>query len=201
MSSKLQLDVVTTVCGGAIWWTRTKAKGKHGVVCRLNCVIHVWAPWGRDTCHLERYINPRTCPRTEAPLADRAFYTIYAHSPQSDSVTALVEFVLLECSCFCDATLRLWCSSSCCLAIKTLEYHTCVAERVLLCAVPFHAGPGLQWRQSSLSWALFLYMFIFHVVALHPVYHRSTLVSHKFLSLPFCLLRLYQKGFISQHMT
>jgi len=39
---------------------RTKAKGKHGVVCRLNCVIHVWAPWGRDTCHVGRYINPRT---------------------------------------------------------------------------------------------------------------------------------------------
>jgi len=38
---------------------RTKAKGRHGVVCRLNCVIHVSAPWGRDTCHLGRYINPR----------------------------------------------------------------------------------------------------------------------------------------------
>ena len=60
MSSKLQLDVVTTVRGGSIWWTRTKAKGRHSVVCRLNCVIHVWAPWGRDTCHLGRYINPRT---------------------------------------------------------------------------------------------------------------------------------------------
>ena len=59
MISKLQLDVVTTVRGGAIWWTRTKAKGRHGVVCRLNCVIHVWAPWGRDACHLGRYINPR----------------------------------------------------------------------------------------------------------------------------------------------
>ena len=32
----------------------------HGVVCRLNCVIHVWALWGRDACHLGRYINPRT---------------------------------------------------------------------------------------------------------------------------------------------
>ena len=30
------------------------------VVCRLNCVIHVWAPWGRDACHLRRYTNPRT---------------------------------------------------------------------------------------------------------------------------------------------
>jgi len=60
MSSKVQLDVVTAVRGGASWWTRTKAKGRHGVVCRLNCVIHVWAPWGRDTCHLRRYINPRT---------------------------------------------------------------------------------------------------------------------------------------------
>ena len=60
MSSKLQLDVVTTVRGSAIWWIRTKAKDRHGVVCRLNCVIHVWAPWGRDTCHLGRYINPRT---------------------------------------------------------------------------------------------------------------------------------------------
>jgi len=62
MSSKLQLDVVATVRGGAIWWTRTKAKGRHGVVCRLNCVIHVWAPWGRDTCHPGRYINPRSLP-------------------------------------------------------------------------------------------------------------------------------------------
>jgi len=59
MSSKLQLDVVTTVRGGAIWWMRTKAKGRYGVVCRLNCVIHVWAPWGRDACQLGRYINPR----------------------------------------------------------------------------------------------------------------------------------------------
>jgi len=41
MSSKLQLDVVTTVHGCAICGTRTKAKGRHGVVCRLNCVIHV----------------------------------------------------------------------------------------------------------------------------------------------------------------
>ena len=46
--------------GDAIWWMRTKAKGRHGVVCRLNCVIHVWAPWGRDTCRLGHYINPRT---------------------------------------------------------------------------------------------------------------------------------------------
>ena len=60
MSSKLQLDVVTTIRVSAIQWTRTKAKGRHGVVCRLNCVIHVWAPWGRDTCHSERYINPCT---------------------------------------------------------------------------------------------------------------------------------------------
>jgi len=45
MSSKLQLDDVTTVRGGAIWWMQMKAKGRHGVVCRLNCVIHVWAPW------------------------------------------------------------------------------------------------------------------------------------------------------------
>ena len=59
--NKLQLVVVTTVRGGAIWWTWTKAKGRHCVVCRLNCVIRVWAPWGRDTtCHLGRYINPRT---------------------------------------------------------------------------------------------------------------------------------------------
>jgi len=35
--SKLQLDFVTAVRGGAIWWMRTKAKGRHGVVCRLNC--------------------------------------------------------------------------------------------------------------------------------------------------------------------
>jgi len=46
--------------GGAIWWTRTFVKGRHGVVCSLNCVIHVWAPWGRDTFRLGRYINPRT---------------------------------------------------------------------------------------------------------------------------------------------
>jgi len=46
--------------GGTIWWMRTKARGRHGVVCRLNCVIHVWAPWGRDACHLGCYINPRT---------------------------------------------------------------------------------------------------------------------------------------------
>ena len=62
MSSRRPLDVVTTVRGGAIWWTRTKAKGRHGVVCRLNCVIHVWAPWGRDACNPRRYINPRTLP-------------------------------------------------------------------------------------------------------------------------------------------
>ena len=59
MSSKLQLGVVTTVRGGAISWTRTKAKGRRSVVCRLNCVIHVWAPWGRDSCHLRRSIYPR----------------------------------------------------------------------------------------------------------------------------------------------
>jgi len=42
------VDVVTTVCGSAIWCKRTKAKdrhgvakGRHGVACRLNCVIHV----------------------------------------------------------------------------------------------------------------------------------------------------------------
>jgi len=34
MSSKLQLDVVTTVWR-AVWWTWTEAKGRHGVVCRL----------------------------------------------------------------------------------------------------------------------------------------------------------------------
>ena len=60
MSSKLQLDVVTTVRGGAMWWMRTKAKGRHGVVCRLNCVIHVWAPWEQDTCNLGCYVNPGT---------------------------------------------------------------------------------------------------------------------------------------------
>ena len=40
----------------------------------------------------------------------------------------------------------------------------------------------------------FLYMFIFHIVALHLVYHCSTLFSHEFMSLPFCLLRLYAEG-------
>ena len=60
MNSKLQLDVVTTVHGAAISWTGTKAK-RYGVeLYRLNCVIHVWAPWGRDACHLRCYINPRT---------------------------------------------------------------------------------------------------------------------------------------------
>jgi len=57
MSSKLQPDVVTTVRGGAIWWTRTKAKGRHIVVCRLKCVIHVWALWGRYDYHLRRNID------------------------------------------------------------------------------------------------------------------------------------------------
>jgi len=40
----------------------------------------------------------------------------------------------------------------------------------------------------------FLYMFIFHIVAIHPVYHCSTLFSHEFMSLPFCLPRLYAEG-------
>jgi len=71
MSSKLQLNV-TTVRGGAIWWTWTKAKGRHGVVCRLNCMIHVWAPWGRDACHQGRYINPRTLPFTFYLMLDRS---------------------------------------------------------------------------------------------------------------------------------
>ena len=72
MSSKLQLDVVTTVHGGAIWWTQTKAKGRHGVVCRLNCVIYVWAPWGRDACHLGRYINQRTFTFRPSEYDDRS---------------------------------------------------------------------------------------------------------------------------------
>jgi len=59
MSSKLQLHVVSTVRGSAIWWTQTKAKRRHGVY-RLNCVIHVWVPWGRDACHLRHYINALT---------------------------------------------------------------------------------------------------------------------------------------------
>ena len=74
MSSKLQLDV-TTVRGGAIWWTRTMAKGRHGVVCSFNCVIHVWAPWGRDACHLRRYINPRTFTFTFTLLLTFRLYT------------------------------------------------------------------------------------------------------------------------------
>jgi len=37
-----------------------RCEGRHGVVCRLNCVIHVWAPWGWGACHLRHYINPRT---------------------------------------------------------------------------------------------------------------------------------------------
>ena len=51
-------------------------------------------------------------------------------------------------------------------------------------ALPVQAGPGLQWCQSSVSWA-FLYVIIFHIVALYSVYQHSTLVSHAFLSLPF----------------
>jgi len=43
-------------------------------------------------------------------------------------------------------------------------------------------------------------MFIFHTVALHPVYHRIT-VSQEFLSLPFCLLRLYGIHFSTHDLT
>ena len=55
---------------------RTKAKGRRGVVCRLNCEIHVWAPWGRVTCHLGRYINPRTFTFTSGSqeMADKTFF-------------------------------------------------------------------------------------------------------------------------------
>jgi len=34
---------------------------KAGIgVCRLKCVIHVWAPWGRDAYHLRCCISPHT---------------------------------------------------------------------------------------------------------------------------------------------
>jgi len=55
---------------------RTKAKGRHGVVCVLNCVIHVWAPWGRDACHLRCYINPRTFTFTFLLVAASKAYSI-----------------------------------------------------------------------------------------------------------------------------
>ena len=32
-------------------------------------------------------------------LPNGAFYTIYVYSPEGDNATALVEFVLFECSC------------------------------------------------------------------------------------------------------
>ena len=51
------------------------AKGRHGVVCSFNCVIHVWAPWGRDACHLRRYINPRTFTFTFTLLLTFRLYT------------------------------------------------------------------------------------------------------------------------------
>jgi len=39
---------------------------------------------------------------------DRAFYTIYRHSPEGDTAVALAEFALAECSC----CLRLFCSAT-----------------------------------------------------------------------------------------
>ena len=63
VNSLRQIFPATRCCRHSPWLchlVNAKAKGRHGVVCRLNCVIHVWAPWGRDTCHLRRYINPRT---------------------------------------------------------------------------------------------------------------------------------------------
>jgi len=89
MSSKLQLDV-TTVRGGAIWWTRTKAKGRHSVVCRLNCVR-----WGRDTCHLGHYINSRTFTFTYSSQIDHKFNTLtfitVTNSIKIDVVTFVAE--------------------------------------------------------------------------------------------------------------
>jgi len=75
---------------------QTKAKGRPGVVCRLKCVIHVRAPWGRDTCHLGRYINPRTFTfvpfwttdnrwRTTA-WSGRALMALFAHAAKLSSM-------------------------------------------------------------------------------------------------------------------
>jgi len=93
MSSKLQLDVVTTVCGGAIWWMRTKAKGRNGVVCRLNCLIHVWAPWGRVAWHLRRYINPRTFTFTFITLGITHTVFLWNYSRNIFMLAALINCV------------------------------------------------------------------------------------------------------------
>jgi len=38
---------------------------------------------------------------TAVALGGRAFYMMYAHSPQCDTVAGLDEFGSLECSCYC----------------------------------------------------------------------------------------------------
>ena len=48
-------------------------------------------------------------------LADKAFYTMYAHWPHSDYATTLAEFALYDCSCLLVITI-----SSPCLAMPDL---------------------------------------------------------------------------------
>ena len=77
-----------------------------------------------------------------------------------------------------------------------------VSEYVYLC----YSSSDQRSRQVQASndasrlyhklFSLYVQLFIFHIISLHPVYHHST-VYHEFLSLPFCLLRLLwhkQKG-------
>ena len=64
---------------------------------------------------------------------------------------------------------------------------------LLLCALSFQAGPGLQWRQFSLSWALF-FISSYSTSCFSSSLSSYHFVSHEFLSLPFCLLRLYAEG-------
>ena len=82
---------------------------------------------------------------------------------------------------------------------EKLKHHICkkivkiFLSLLCVCALLFQAGPGLQWRQSSLSWALFLYVFIPRRCSSSSLssYHS---VSHEFMSFSFCLLRLYAEG-------
>ena len=127
MSSKLQLDVVTTVCGGAIWRTRMKAKGRHGV-CRLNCVIHVWAPWGWDACHLRRYINPRT-------------FTVMIYTVMPDAITTPVSYLHILCyriACFHVSTRPHWQSEALCLGTNLIHGKKYAISREFLKCAKFH---------------------------------------------------------------
>jgi len=44
-------------------------------------------------------------------------------------------------------------------AIVNIALSCTVFEFSLLCALPFQAVPGVQWRQSSLLWALFIWSY------------------------------------------